>query len=81
MIYFKSYLRYFCALLICAWKINDIGFKGVNRPELQVKGCIKKVKVSHSLIAVGAVRVILGTADERRSPSLSFRCLIRWSSG
>ena len=39
-----------------------------------------KVKVSHSLIAVGAVGVrvhcILGTADERRSPSLSFRCLI-----
>ena len=43
---------------------------------------IKKVKVSHSLIAVGAVGVRvplylkLGTADERRSPSLSFRCLI-----
>ena len=43
-------------------------------------GPIKKVKVSHSLIAVGAVGVeshcILGTVDERRSPSLSFRCLI-----
>ena len=42
-----------------------------------IKG--KKVKVSHSLIAVGAVGVespcILGTADERWSPSLSFRCL------
>ena len=36
--------------------------------------------MSHSLIAVGAVGLeshcILGTADERRSPSLSFRCLI-----
>ena len=41
MIYFQSYLRYCCALLICAWKINDIGFKGVNRPELQIKGGIK----------------------------------------
>ena len=38
------------------------------------------VKVSHSLIAVGAVELeshcILGTADERQSLSLSFRCLI-----
>ena len=38
-----------------------------------------KVKFSHSLIAVGAVGVeshcILGTADERRSPSLTFRSL------
>ena len=40
---------------------------------------IVKKKNSHSLIAVGAVGVrvllYLGTADERRSPSLSFRCL------
>ena len=39
-----------------------------------------KVKVSHGLIAVGAVGLeshcILGTADERQSPSLSFRCLV-----
>ena len=39
-----------------------------------------KVKVSHRLLAVGAVGLeshcILGTADKRRSPSLSFRCLI-----
>ena len=41
---------------------------------------IIKVKVSHNLVAVGAVGLeshcILGTADERRSPSLSFHCLI-----
>ena len=39
-----------------------------------------KVKVSHSLIAVGAVGLethcILSTADERWNRSLSFRCLI-----
>ena len=39
----------------------------------------KKVKVSHTLMAVGAVvleyRCILGTVDERRSPSLSFAAL------
>ena len=39
-----------------------------------------KVKVSHSLLAVGQwvleSHCILDTADERRSPSLSFRCLI-----
>ena len=38
-----------------------------------------KVKVSHCLIAVGALGLeylcILGTADERQSPSLSFPCL------
>ena len=40
---------------------------------------IKKVKVSNSLIAIGVVGVrahcIFGTADKRRIPSLSFRCL------
>ena len=39
-----------------------------------------KVKVSHSLIGVGAVGLeshcILGTADEKQSPSFSFPCLI-----
>ena len=39
-----------------------------------------KVKVSKSLIAVGQwgleSHCILGTAEERRSPSLSFRCPI-----
>ena len=39
-----------------------------------------KIKVSHSLIAVGQWGLeshrIFGTADERWSPSLSFRCLI-----
>ena len=47
----------------------------------KLSGLVKKVKVSHSLIAVGAVgtiesHCILGTADERRSPLFSFRCLI-----
>ena len=41
---------------------------------------VKKVKVSHSLIAIGAVGVeshfILGTADERWNSSFSFRCLM-----
>ena len=40
-----------------------------------------KVKISHSLLAIGAVgglesHCILGTADERQSPSLSFCCLV-----
>ena len=38
----------------------------------------KKVKVSHSLIAVGTVEshcILMSTADERRSPFLSFCCL------
>ena len=42
--------------------------------------CYIKVKVSHSLIAVGALGLesshcILGTVDERRSPFLSFAAL------
>ena len=49
--------------------------KTPNKPHLRVK-----VKVSHSLIAVGAVGLeshrIKGTAKERRSQSRSFRCLI-----
>ena len=39
---------------------------------------ISKVKVCHSLIALGGVGVpgILGKTGERQSPSLSFSCLI-----
>ena len=43
------------------------------------KTTIQQQQVSHSLIAVGEVGLeshgILGTDEERRSPSLSFRCL------
>ena len=49
--------------------------KTPNNPQLKVK-----IKVSHSLIAVGSVGLesycTMGTIIERRSPSRSFRCLI-----
>ena len=61
--------------------LNLISFIS-NYPKFRAnKFSVKKVKVSHSQTAVGAMGVIgelqgLGTADERRNPPLSFCCLI-----
>ena len=85
----------FHSLIYCSWLLkstvrisiicyvegefaNDVFFSFDFSCKLSV--LIKKVKVSHSLIAVGAVGTveshgILSTADERRSPFFSFRCL------
>ena len=68
---------------VCLPIFNPIALR---KAKIVHKGCIlmssegasyyKKVKVSHNLIAVGQwgleSHCSLGTADERRSPSLSF---------